>query len=117
MAEWKNRLLRSGTAMIAATLLFAAPMPAAAQWWEDEEAYEYGDGQGLFTDYDYYDDYGYGGGLYDDEVAMTDGADDGMFGDNDGIVGEEAGLDTEYERDTAGYYDNDFEDEGWFDWF
>jgi len=118
-------VLRGCTTIAAALFLFAAPGIAHAQWWEDEEAFGIADEEGL-TEYGYYDDYGlgtdegyYGNGFYgDDEVAI---------GEEDGIVGEDAGLQQEDLNDDDlygdgytdyGYYEEDFEnDTGWLDWF
>jgi len=91
----------------------AAPLPATAQWWEDDAAFEAGTDDGLFTEYGYFDDYGLGGSMglsaaypaperempAEPEMALSPGT-------------------LTYEQGQAAYYGTDFTEEenaGWFE--
>lgn len=118
MARRSTTLLKGGTALLAALWLAAAPTPALAQWWEDEDAYEVGGEDGLFADQRIYQDEGAGAEANErmpwpgeDEVALR--------GDNELYDDEELGVPggIAEEQDFGAYYDEDFDEEGWGDWF
>lgn len=106
MSDWKIRLSRSGTAALAALWLIAAPQTAAAQWWEDEEAYE--EEVTLGEDEDV-------GGVGDDGAGV-DGQ--GVFGETEETAPGEDAREFWRTEPYDGYYATVFEDEEeWGGWF
>lgn len=122
MTRRTGTLRLGGAALATAAWLALGTLPAQAQWWADDDAYEVGSDQGLFSDLGPDND-GIVGGLEadgpefpgnEDEVAL-DGDDErfqaARFGESrfDDAVGEP--------QENAGYYDEDFGDDSWNDWF
>ena len=74
----------------AALMLLASPTIASAQWWEDNEA-------------------------YDNELSYEND----LFGN--GVLNENEGdyalYDEEDEYGDAGYYEENWEEDDWFDWW